>query len=185
MISKPSRHWGDGDGHFTAGQVIDPGCGSACLPFLAAGELYSNASLDFVAAVVDPAGVTDIITYLNNGDGTSHQAQRVALTEPDFALYNDSLNAVAIADITGDGINDIIVQAGAVGVLPGKGDGTLAAPVSFAYDFGSFGSNAFAIADYNKDGALDLVMPAANGFGRVLNTGPKSWPSYGPSPAKP
>jgi hypothetical protein len=176
---------GDGDGHFTTGQVIDPGCGAACLPFLAAGKLNSDASLDFVAAVVDPAGVTDVITYLNNGKGMFHQAQRVALTEPYFALYNDALNAVAIADITGDGINDVIVQAGALGVLPGKGDGTLAAPVSFAYDFGSFGSNAFAIADYNNDGALDLVMRAANGFGRVLNTGPKSWPSYAPAPAKP
>jgi hypothetical protein len=176
---------GDGAGHFTVGQMIDPGCGVACLPFLAAGKLNSDASLDFVAAVVDPAGVTDVITYLNNGKGTFHQAQRVALTEPYFALYYDSLNAVAIADITGDGINDIIVQAGALGVLPGRGDGTLAAPISFAYDFGSFGSNAFAIADYNNDGALDLVMPAANGFGRVLNTGPKSWPSYASTPAKP
>ena len=98
-------------------------------------------------------------------------------------MYNDSLNAVAIADITGGGINDIIVQAGALRVLPGKGDGTLTAPISFAYDFGTFGSNAFAIADYDNDGALALVMPATNGFGGVLNTGPRSWPSYAELPA--
>ncbi len=174
---------GDGTGHFATGQVIDAGCGSACYPYLAIGKLNSDSSLDFVAAVVDATGVTDVITYINNGDGTFHQAQRVALTEPFFTLYQDYLNAVAIADITGDGINDVIVQSAAVGVLPGKGDGTLAAPMASAYGFGRFGSNAFAIADYNNDGALDLVMPAGTGFGRLLNTGPQSWPSYAPAAA--
>jgi hypothetical protein len=173
---------GEGAGHFAAGQLIDIACGTTCFPYVAIGKLNSDSSLDFVAAVVDQAGVTNVITYLNNGNGTFHQAQRVALTEPYFTLYQDSLNAVAIADITGDGINDVIVQSAALGVLPGKGDGTLAAPLPFSYDFGSFGSNAFAIADYNNDGALDLVMPAATGFGRVLNTGPKSWPRYAASP---
>jgi hypothetical protein len=169
---------GDGSGHFSASQVIDPGCGADCLPFLAAGKLNSDTSLDFVAAVVDPSGVTNILTYLNDGHGTFHQVQRLALNEPYFALYNDSLTSVAIADITSDGINDVIVQAGPLAVIPGKGDGTLANPIPFDYPFGNFGSDAFAIADYNNDGALDLVMPAANGFGRVLNTGPKSWPSF-------
>jgi FG-GAP-like repeat/FG-GAP repeat len=175
---------GDGTGNFSVGEVIDPRCGSECLPYLAIGKLNSDSSLDFVAAIVDPAGVTNVITYLNNGSGTFHEAQRVALTEPFFVLYKDFLNAVAIADITGDGINDVIVQSSAIGVLPGTGDGTLAAPIASAYPFGRYGSNAFAIADYNNDASLDLVMPAANGFGRVLNTGPQSWPSYAPAAAR-
>lgn len=169
---------GDGKGNFSAGQIIDLGCGSECYSFLAIGKLNSGSSLDFVAGVVNSPGPANLITYLNNGNGIFHEAQRVALTEASFDPY---VNAVAIADVTGDGINDVIVQSGLLGVLPGKGDGTLAAPIAFAYPIGTYGSNAFAIADYNHDGALDLVMPAANGFARVLNTGPRSWPSYTPA----
>jgi hypothetical protein len=169
---------GDGTGNFSAGQVIDLGCGSECYASVAIGKLNSSSSLDFVVGVVNPPGAANLVTYLNNGDGTFHQAQRFALTDESFSPY---VIAVAIADITGDGMNDVIVQSGSLGILPGQGNGTLAGPITFAYPIGAYGSTAFALADYNNDGALDLVMPAANGFARVLNTGPQSWPSYAPA----
>jgi hypothetical protein len=87
-----------------------------------------------------------------------------AAAVPYFSGGNGA-NAVAIADVNGDGFPDLVVTnwcsdstctGGAVGVLLGKGDGTFQAAV--LYPSGGLFANSVAIADVNGDGNLDLVV---------------------------
>jgi hypothetical protein len=79
---------------------------------------------------------------------------------------------LAIADLNGDGNNDLVVtdqQAGDVSVLLGNGDGTLkGSPVSVGYAVGGgprtlsggvIDFNPALIADFHGDGHLDAMLP--------------------------
>jgi hypothetical protein len=66
--------------------------------------------------------------------------------------------SVAVADLNGDGIPDMVVAnygSGTVGVLLGNGDGTFHTEVT--YDAGN-NPISVAVADLNHDGDLDLVV---------------------------
>lgn len=76
--------------------------------------------------------------------------------------------SVAIADVNGDGILDLVVAneqqsksnpEGSISVMLGKGKGTFHAPVN--YDSGGQSAYSISVADVNGDGVLDLVV--ANG----------------------
>jgi hypothetical protein len=74
-------------------------------------------------------------------------------------------NAVAMADVNGDGIPDLIVAnwctnsgctASSVGVLLGNGDGTFKTAV--AYPSGGLYADSVAVGDFNGDGKPDIVV---------------------------
>jgi hypothetical protein len=75
--------------------------------------------------------------------------------------------SIAVADLNGDGKPDIVVSnhSGSIGVLLGKGNGSLQPAV--AYDTGGLYSHSIAVADLNKDGKVDLVI--SNDFCPSLN----------------
>src|ERR1700674_1075690 len=105
-------------------------------------------------------GPGSVGVLLGKGDGTFQAA--VA-----YGSGGDDAISVAVADVNGDGNLDVLVanycntgcsQAGPLGVLLGKGDGTFQ-PV-IPYSFGA-SLGPIALADVNGDGKLDVVTPSS------------------------
>ena len=98
-----------------------------------------------------------VSVFLANGDGT------FTVTKHDLQYYPSSL---ATGDFNGDGKPDLAIVsqhggAGGVGgmtLFPGKGDGSLEAPIYYSpgglVTYPSF----VAVADFNGDGRADLVV---------------------------
>jgi hypothetical protein len=110
-----------------------------------------------------------VAVFLNNGDGT--------LAAPTFYSSGTGTNplSVAVGDVTGDGIPDLVVALvaynfdGAVGpnvaTLPGNGDGTFGPAQIFVGPEQSNSTVSVVVADLNGDGVADAAV--ANYYGTV------------------
>ncbi len=129
---------------------------------------------------------SSVAVLLGTGDGTFQPASAY----PSGGLYAD---AVAVADVDGDGFLDIVVgncgfpkvtkcANGNVGVLWGNGDGTFQA-VS-ALGLGGSGAASVAVADVNGDGNLDLLVATGSASGSfvdvLLGGGSRTFPTVVP-----
>jgi Bacterial Ig-like domain (group 3)/FG-GAP-like repeat len=168
---------GNGDGSFGAGHQAVSG-GNYIVTAYAVGDFNGDGKLDVAELItgINPSGT--VIIFLGHGDGTFTQS-----------VAYDSVpegTAMVATDIDGDGHLDLVVGRssnggfGAAGlgnqttantwyyqVLMGRGDGTFSgAPVTLAGTAG-IGIGSYALADFNKDGRLDLLAPTAG-----TNVGP-------------
>jgi hypothetical protein len=148
---------GNGDGTFEPPQTIPVDASSF---YLAVGDVNGDGKPDLIIAnfINKGYGTGDTVSVLlGNGDGTFGPARTFAVGKgPD---------SVAIADVNGDGIPDLVVgtygdfSAGSPGntvaVLLGKGDGTFGPPQTFV---AGQGPSAVAVADLNGDGKPDLIV---------------------------
>ena len=127
--------------------------------FNTSGNLSSHSGADDIVSAncLDNNTVT---VYVNNGTGTFSQGV--------YAQGGIDTTAVSIADINGDGKNDIVSsnQQGAdITVLLGNGDGTLQ-PAAVGYAIGGTKQTIAGVvlppalvADFNKDGHNDAIVP--------------------------
>jgi hypothetical protein len=154
---------GNGDGTFQAPPSYASGGYDA--DSVAVGDLNGDGKLDLVVANLCQSNSCNkgnngsVSVLLGNGDGTFQGAQK-------FATGGFGSSSVAIGDFNGDGNADVVVanqcstsdckRGGSLSVLLGKGNGTLQAARN--YSSGAYTALSVAIADFNKDGNLDLAV---------------------------
>jgi len=166
---------GDGTGRFNAGQVITPAnahtsVGGNPTPLLQTASLNSDDNADFLVGINGGA----VITYLGNGDGTFHEGTSATMSWP-----GGTLTSILVGDFNGDGNQDVAGPSleGPLAVFLGRSDGRYAGPLIFsAYASGSARRSSVVAADFNQDGARDMILGVPTGFARVLNTGYNTWP---------
>lgn len=94
---------------------------------------------------------------INNGDGT--------FKNPANYSISGNVQALAAADLSGDGILDLVVSSGGfsatISVLLGNGDGTFGSPIVYTSNLLSIYSSTIAVADFNGDGKLDLAISSS------------------------
>src|SRR6266567_2338838 len=137
----------NGDGTFRKGQTLIPGKNPADV---AVTDLDADHKLDLIFA-----NRTDdtVSVLLGNGDGSVQApvAHSVGLRP----------HSVKVVDVNRDGKSDVAVfRIAGADFLLGNGDGTFRQ--GSGVSLGSFTLGVMAIADFNNDGALDLVVRGCN-----------------------
>jgi hypothetical protein len=113
------------------------------------------------------APVMQLQVALGHGDGTFATATAVA--GPDIiarAIYATSMPpSVAVADMNGDGVPDLIVQGSSsaydaqIAIALGNGDGTFKAPSLLTYGAQYLNiEQGIAVGDFNGDGKADVFV---------------------------
>jgi hypothetical protein len=118
----------------------------------ALGDVNGDGRIDVVT--VDPGNNGYLNIFLQNSQGK--------LDPPTFVM-TDVPFGVQIADITGDGLNDIIYDiSGGIKVLPQQSNHTFGPSLYFSYPAQSFGGSlvhqALSIGDVTGDGKLEAVL---------------------------
>jgi hypothetical protein len=129
---------------------------------IAIADLNSDGKLDVVVGGCCSRLDGLVTVMLGNGDGTFGAPRGYGEPFPD---------GLALADVNGDGILDILVaddaQPTALGVLEGVGDGTFLAPLNFYVHPSSVYLNtsvfSVAVTDVNRDGKPDVIVGGSYG----------------------
>jgi len=165
---------GNGDGTFQAPITYSSGAPAAKSVVVA--DLNGDGKPDIAVTDACPVGLYSVCNgsslvsvLLGNGDGTFQPAVTYNSGGYYYLSYLSAYagaNALAIADMNGDGNRDLVVAnicqnsstcstGGVVSVLLGNGDGTFQAPVTYISD--GFYADSLTVADVNGDGTPDIV----------------------------
>jgi hypothetical protein len=116
-------------------------------------------------------GTIEIVTGTENGGGPQVRVFNIdgALINPGFFAYDKAFRGgvnVAVGDLNGDNVNEIITGAGVGGgphVRVFKKDGALINPGFFAYDKAFRGGVNVAVGDVDSDGIDEIITGAGIG----------------------
>jgi len=101
----------------------------------------------------------DVSILLGNGDGSFQTARSIGA--------DSAPSSVAVADVNGDGVEDLVVAnlSNDVSVVFGNGDGSFQATPNFGV---GGGASSVAVGDFNRDGLADLAVAGSLGIVSVL-----------------
>jgi len=163
----------------------------AGVDYVLSADLNGDGKLDLVYVVSPSPSPRSPQVLLGNGDGTFAAAQSVQLPAGNYGTFGK----FAIADVNKDGKPDLIVIASNgfssnIAVLLGNGDGTFQPGIVSA---GPTSNTLFPVlepqmgfADFNEDGAVDIVIADAQNDTLSLLLGDNqghftlknSWPAF-------
>jgi FG-GAP-like repeat len=173
---------GNGDGTFKAPQTLATGSTPynefGVESLVAQVQLVTDLNKDGIpdlifissTSVIDTTlstAVANVQVALGKGDGTFSTPATVAGPDIMVQSFTDVIPAsIAVADMNGDGIPDIIALGSTastydaeVAIALGNGDGTFKAPLKTIYA-GQYLNNdqGLAVGDFNGDGKLDVAI---------------------------
>jgi hypothetical protein len=127
-----------------------------------AADLNGDGAAEVVTENCGEENDNTVTVYVNNGDGTFatgvYYADAASGGESPANLYP---YAGIIADVNGDGKNDVVVTnyyGGGITILTGNGDGTVNVPDTGYGTGGDYTYRAALVADFNGDGKADIVQ---------------------------
>ena len=150
-----------GKGNGTFASPLDYAAGTGTLTSInpvgvAVADVNGDGKLDVVTS---NRGTGTVGVLLGNGDGTF----KPATTYPIGDGGGSFANGITVADLNADGKADIVIADNGttynLGILYGNGDGTFGARVGAN---AGAGSGTPVVADFNKDGRLDLATENFN-----------------------
>jgi hypothetical protein len=158
-----------GKGNGTFQPVVTYDAGNNATVAIAVGDVNRDGHPDVMLASLCLGGPCEIGGYgnegsasvlLGNGDGTFK-------SPVSYRSNGIDANAVAVADVNGDGILDLLVTSvadigtikgyGQVEILLGRGDGTFGSG-SVGVSTGGYDATSLVVADVNGDGKPDLLI---------------------------
>jgi hypothetical protein len=151
---------GNGDGTLHGAYGYGYSAGTAAHGAFASGDFDGDGKVDVLSIVTNQLGNTLGIQLLKgDGKGVLTAQPTITTVMPGF---------VAAADVNGDGKLDAVALAGGtdgsgnpdtvVSIVKGNGDGTFAAPVTYAVSSESVTSSNLAVGDVEGTGKPDVVV---------------------------
>ena len=152
---------GNGNGTFQTPSEIDVGTGPMAMAVL-------DLNRDGIKDVAIGGGNTELSILLGVGNGTFTRQPVVTLVSGGdlFSACND----IGVGDLNRDGIQDLVVPLGngnGNAILIGNGNGTFQVRSRIQIDETSAPLHV-AVADYNRDGLLDIARTMGDGTNGLL-----------------
>jgi hypothetical protein len=152
---------GNGNGTFQTPSEIDVGTGPMAMAVV-------DLNRDGIKDVAIGGGNTELSILLGVGNGTFVRQPVVTLV-PGGDLFS-ACNDIGVGDLNRDGIQDLVVPLGngeGNAILIGNGNGTFQVRSRIQIDE-TFAPLHVAVADYNRDGFLDIARTMGDGTNGLL-----------------
>jgi hypothetical protein len=152
---------GNGNGTFQTPSEIDAGTGPMAMAVV-------DLNRDGIKDVAIGGGNTELSILLGVGNGTFVRQPVVTLV-PGGDLFS-ACNDIGVGDLNRDGIQDLVVPLGngeGNAILIGNGNGTFQVRSRIQIDE-TFAPLHVAVADYNRDGFLDIARTMGDGTNGLM-----------------